>query len=109
MAPGSSSSCSLGPCSSLLRNLPCSMKKRAPDTNQRWRKIIRPLRYPARYLLRIKPLAFLDFLRMQNEWPFIFAAIHPDEFLACFFAGFNAQDLVRNGGQSKSQFLLHLT
>jgi uncharacterized protein (DUF486 family) len=64
-------------------------RKHFPDQHKRAREIMRLFIHPIRHHLRREPIARLDFLGMQDERPFAFAAINPAEFPARFLARVN--------------------
>ena len=54
-----------------------------------------------------EPCVRFYFFGMQNEWPFVLAAIYPHKFLAGFLASVNPQDATRNAVESNAEFFVH--
>src|SRR6266542_5051904 len=81
-SPSSVSSCSL-PISSLrLGEDQAAPEHFLPNEGETAGKFVGRFGQPTVQRARSEPAAALDFFRMQCEWPFGPAAIHPDELLA---------------------------
>src|SRR5665213_599806 len=66
-------------------------QKHSPDQNKRAREILWLLVHPFRHRVRREPRARLDFIGMQDERPFAFAAVNPAEFPARLLARVNLE------------------
>ena len=53
---------------------------------------------------RREPAAIGEFVRVELEWPLVFAAVHPDELLRRCFAGVDLEQPLRYGGQLEADF-----